>query len=524
MTKFRSRLKIVERSVQITDNGSGIHAESLPILAKRHTTSKLTKIEDLSSVDTFGFRGEALASLSYVCKPLTIITKTGEDRIAHVCNYEKEKLVGKSMKSGKIGTTVSAENLFYNYSTRKSSMKVTDELKFCVEIGRSYALHYALGGVNIGFWKKSGRNGQPNLIFKTSNVQKTDKPVEISRVEVSNSKCPSTTVEIMKTAVQQIVSSEISKEIIQFKIPEKVFKNLTLFGCDILDFFGTKVNYSGSSNKFKFLLFINNRLVESTILKKVIQFEYAKHLPKGVFPWVYLSIKIKPENLDVNVHPTKKQVNFLYEDEISESIGEVCERALVGSGESRSLYAMNLISEKLEDEKGSFKIDGISGKRIFDFGSGPNKKIRLEMDSFGSSSSRDFGGSKEPQQKEKIRNDPNQRKLTEFNFVKKTENKQKNSIEFNIFKSPDESNFSDLHKNINTQEAGSHILEVDKFDMSFSTPKMNEFLPSFKRNDDGRRDGFKIPEIYREKNSDVRLVGHEVLREFIYRNAIFADF
>ena len=53
--------------IQITDNGSGIHAESLPILAKRHTTSKLTKIEDLSSVDTFGFRGEALASLSYKC-------------------------------------------------------------------------------------------------------------------------------------------------------------------------------------------------------------------------------------------------------------------------------------------------------------------------------------------------------------------------------------------------------------------------------------------------------------------------
>merc|ERR1712066_357133 len=100
--------------IQITDNGTGIDPKSLPILAKRHTTSKITSVEDLTTVDTFGFRGEALASLSYVCKPLTIMSRVQTERVGFLCKYEQEEMKSKKVQTGKVGTSVAAENIFYN--------------------------------------------------------------------------------------------------------------------------------------------------------------------------------------------------------------------------------------------------------------------------------------------------------------------------------------------------------------------------------------------------------------------------
>ena len=109
--------------------------------------------------------------------------------------------------------------------------------------------------------------------------------------------------------VGAIYSAAISRELLSFEHEDKSLKFRT-------NGFITNANYN--VKKMNFLLFINHRLVESTALKKAIEMVYGAYLPKGTYPFVYLSLEIAPENVDVNVHPTKHEVHFLHQDEIIE--------------------------------------------------------------------------------------------------------------------------------------------------------------------------------------------------------------
>ena len=92
-----------------------------------------------------------------------------------------------------------------------------------------------------------------------------------------------------------------------------------------------------------FILFINHRLVESSALKKAIEMVYSAYLPKGSSPFVYLSLEIAPENVDVNVHPTKHEVHFLHQDEIIEKIQQAMDTRLMGSNKSRTFYTQAIL-------------------------------------------------------------------------------------------------------------------------------------------------------------------------------------
>ncbi|XP_067417031.1 DNA mismatch repair protein Mlh1 isoform X2 [Emydura macquarii macquarii] len=103
----------------------------------------------------------------------------------------------------------------------------------------------------------------------------------------------------------------------------------------------TNANYS--VKKCMFLLFINHRLVESTALRKAIETVYAAYLPKSTHPFLYLSLEIAPQNVDVNVHPTKHEVHFLHEDSILECVQQHIESKLLGSNSSRMYFTQTLI-------------------------------------------------------------------------------------------------------------------------------------------------------------------------------------
>ena len=141
-------------------------------------------------------------------------------------------------------------------------------------------------------------------------------------------------VDVKRTAMNTVVDNirtvygtTVVKELLEFCMEEDKLK-FKLTG------FISNVNYN--VKKMVFLLFINNRLVDSTAIKRAIEHVYASYLPKGSFPFIYLSLNIVPQNVDVNVHPTKHEVFFLHQDSIIERIQQGMEEKLLNSNACRT--------------------------------------------------------------------------------------------------------------------------------------------------------------------------------------------
>jgi DNA mismatch repair protein MLH1 len=293
--------------LQINDNGTGIRKEDLEIVCERFTTSKLRNFNDLSSIATYGFRGEALASISHVAK-LTILTKTKGQQCGYKVEYSDGKPVNDKPKpcAANQGTQISVEDLFYNVPTRRRVLKsASDEFNRIADVVSKYAIH---NSGKVGFTlKKVGDTGNDLRTQSGATVQDN---------------------------VASIYGPSIAKELIEF---EKTDTSLKFKAKGFM----TNVNYN--VKKFNFLLFINHRLVESTALKRSIEMVYGSYLPKGTHPFVYMSLEISPENVDVNVHPTKHEVHFLHQDEIIEKLQQAVDARLLGSNSSRTFYTQPIL-------------------------------------------------------------------------------------------------------------------------------------------------------------------------------------
>ncbi|XP_034236482.1 DNA mismatch repair protein Mlh1 [Thrips palmi] len=286
--------------LQIQDNGTGIRRDDLEIVCERFTTSKLTKFDDLSSISTYGFRGEALSSISHVAH-LTITTKTANEKCAYKASYIDGKLKGPPKPcAGTQGTQIAVEDLFYNVSTRRKALKSPgEEHSRIADVVSRYAIHNSKVGFSL---KKQGETLSDIRTLPNSTV-------------VDN--------------VRTIYGNSIARELLEVSSEDEVLK-FKLQG------YVTNVNYS--TKKMVFLLFINHRLVESTALKKTLEQVYSVYLPKNSHPWVYLSLELDPRNVDVNVHPTKHEVHFLHEDKVVDRIKAALEEKLLGCNTSRVFY------------------------------------------------------------------------------------------------------------------------------------------------------------------------------------------
>ena len=146
----------------ITDNGHGIPYDDLEICCERFTTSKLSHYNDLQSIQTFGFRGEALASISHVSR-LTITTKTKGSQIAFKCSYLDGKMESKKPVAGNQGTIIAVKDLFYNSKTRLNALNMRKEYQQVLEVVQKYAIQYP----NLNFCCK-----QKKVDFMSSGSQK----------------------------------------------------------------------------------------------------------------------------------------------------------------------------------------------------------------------------------------------------------------------------------------------------------------------------------------------------------------
>ncbi|PGH26977.1 hypothetical protein AJ80_01361 [Polytolypa hystricis UAMH7299] len=298
--------------LQITDNGHGIDCEDLPILCERFTTSKLKTFEDLTSIGTYGFRGEALASISHIAH-LAVTTKTAGSSCAWRAHYSGGKLIpakpGQSPDpkptAGRGGTQITVEDLFYNVPTRRRAFRSASEeyAKILDVVGR-YAVHCS--GVAFSC-KKHGDSG-----------------VSISTSANSN------TVD----RIRQIHGSAVASELVNFSTEDERL-GFRVSG------WASNANYH--AKRTTALLFINNRSVESSAVRRAIEQTYSAFLPKGGHPFFYLNLEIEPQRVDVNVHPTKREVNFLNEDEIIEIICDTIRKSLATVDSSRTFMMQTLL-------------------------------------------------------------------------------------------------------------------------------------------------------------------------------------
>eukprot|EP01038_Epipyxis_sp_PR26KG_P011959 gene11959-16007_t len=245
--------------MQIQDNGHGIRKEDLSIVCERFTTSKLTTFDDLKTISTFGFRGEALASITHVSH-VTILTKTANSPCAFKCKYSDGKLIpiklGEKAEpkpcAGTIGKNASSD--------------------FDIDLTVRYAIHYS--NKNISFTCKKQNQSNPDLHTQSSssiieNI-KLLYDVNIARelIDLNTSYQYESHFHNNSNDTQQL-----SNQNYDVKLTGKI----------------TNANYS--NRKSVFILFINNRLVESNSIKKVIDQIYFEILPKHSHPFVYLSLE-----------------------------------------------------------------------------------------------------------------------------------------------------------------------------------------------------------------------------------------
>lgn len=300
--------------LQVSDNGCGIQLDDFPLLCERFATSKLTNFQDLENIATYGFRGEALASISHIAR-LSVTTKTNDEQCAYKVSYNEGKMVDKPKPvAGKNGTSIHVEDLFYNIPSRLRALKTpNEEFTRILDVVGRYGIH----SKGIGFSCKK---------FGDSSYSITLKP-------------DFTTID----RIRSIYGNNVATSIIGFEMDSN--ENLGL----------TKVSgYISTSNlnnkkSVQPIFFINDRLVTCDPLRRAIYNTYTNYLPKGTRPFIYLSINISPPSVDVNVHPTKREVRFLHQDEIIDEITTSINDQLSKLDTTRTFNRGVMMSKPLSD-------------------------------------------------------------------------------------------------------------------------------------------------------------------------------
>jgi len=264
--------------VRVSDNGSGISPEDLPIAVKRHATSKITGAEDLDHIMTLGFRGEALAAISSVTR-IRILSKVAEAEMGALLESEGGEVVTLTETGCADGTTVIVEDLFYNTPARKKFLKKASiEATTVASLAEKIALsmpHIAIRLIIDGEMK-----------FATSGDGS------------------------LFNAVYAVLGRDIARKMIEVNRSEN--------GVTIQGFVSSPMLVKSTRNMQNF--FINGRYVKSKTAAAAIEQAYESYIPDSKFPSCVMNIILDPSKVDVNVHPSKLEVKFSDEKAVFDAI------------------------------------------------------------------------------------------------------------------------------------------------------------------------------------------------------------
>jgi len=264
--------------IEVHDNGTGMSREDAELSVERYATSKISKIGDLYDIHTFGFRGEALASIASVSN-FSLQTKQKKNLSGIKINLKAAKKERTSEIGCKKGTKVTVQDLFFNVPARLKFLKTdTTESNYILKIIQKFAIIH------------------PSISFKYTNNTRT----------ILDLKAEENTIQGQRKRLERL----FRKELIQFMKPV----NLDLGYLKINGFTITQNNPQSNRN-YQFV-FVNQRNVEDRTIKAAVNESYLNLIPRGVFPAYFLFIEIAPDLVDVNVHPRKTEVKFLKQQEV----------------------------------------------------------------------------------------------------------------------------------------------------------------------------------------------------------------
>lgn len=280
--------------IRVSDNGSGIDEDDAALAFERHATSKIRNANDLDSISTLGFRGEALASIAAVAS-VELITRTNKNSHGVFTKIQGGVIKDIKQTGCPVGTTFVITDLFYNTPARfKFLKKDSTEAGYISDIISRIAL------------------SNPNISFKLLSNNTV-----VLHTPGNND---------LKSAIFSIYGKETSKEIIEI--------NHTDNKMEVTGYAG-KPEISRTSRVYQ-SIFINGRYIKSRLITSAIDEAYKTFLMKGKFPFVVLNIKLNSTLIDVNVHPTKMDIRFSSEQEVFRSIYHAINNALLSRSQIRS--------------------------------------------------------------------------------------------------------------------------------------------------------------------------------------------
>ena len=272
--------------IRVSDNGCGMDSEDLPVAIKRHATSKIKDREDLNSIITLGFRGEALAAISSVSN-VTIITKTKDAEIGSMLTSEGGKIIDVSEVGCADGTTVVVEELFCNVPARRKFLKKdSTEAMNCAALVERVAL------------------SRPDI-----SVQLLSDGEERFKTPGDN--------DILNT-IYAIYGKDFASKL--------VLADGEANGIRVHGYVGRSDNVKKNRNLENF--FINGRYVKSLTAMAAVEKAFTSYIAPEAFPTCVLFIEINPALVDVNVHPAKLEVKFANEQPVFEAIYYTVKRAI----------------------------------------------------------------------------------------------------------------------------------------------------------------------------------------------------
>lgn len=284
------------RLMRIIDDGEGMNRDDSVLAFERHATSKILKLEDLSAIQTLGFRGEALASIASVAK-VELVTKTADSPTATRVLIEGGRIIDVKDAARSQGTSISVRDLFFNTPARRKFMRSESTENFHLI---NIVTHYALAHPEIAFTLTN--NGRESL-------------------RVSPAKD-------LRERAFQILGRDIIDSLLEISGGREYIAKVSGY---------VSAPRERRTNRDSQYFFINGRFVRDKLISRGLLEGYRNILPHGVYPVALLFLEIPLEEVDVNVHPAKTEVRFRRTEAVKDVIAEAVRK---------TLESANLFSEK----------------------------------------------------------------------------------------------------------------------------------------------------------------------------------